>query len=159
MNLSPHFTLAELTRSEAATRGGFSNTPDAKATAALAALCNNVLEPLRVKLGKPIRINSGYRGPEANKAVSGSPTSQHCCKNGDAATDIEVDGMANLALAKLIIDLDLPFDQLILEFFSPTDPSAGWVHASHKAAGPNRREVLTAMKVDGKTVYSKGLPA
>jgi hypothetical protein len=69
--LSPHFTVAELTRSEAAARRGLDNTPPPDAIVNLRALCEKVLEPLRVAIGKPLRVNSGYRGPEANAAVGG----------------------------------------------------------------------------------------
>jgi zinc D-Ala-D-Ala carboxypeptidase len=40
-------------------------------------LCHFGLEPVRKKFGGPVRITSGYRSPERNKAVGGSPTSQH----------------------------------------------------------------------------------
>lgn len=155
MNLSPHFTLAELTRSEAATRGGFNNTPTAEETENLKALCATILEPVRAHFGKPMRINSGYRGPEANAAVGGASSSQHC--KGEAS-DFEIDGTANRALARAIIDMKLPFDQLILEFYVAGDPNSGWVHCSHKRSGTNRGEVLTAAKIQGKTVYTRGLP-
>jgi hypothetical protein len=155
MRLSPHFTLSELTRSEAATRGGFSNAPSAEATENLKALCEVILEPVRAHFGKPIRVNSGYRGPQANAAVGGATSSQHC--KGEAA-DFEIDSVANRDLVQAIVDLNLSFDQLILEFHVAGDPNSGWVHCSHKRNGINRHEVLTATKVQGKTVYSKGLP-
>lgn len=154
MNLSKHFTLSEMTRSEAATRLGVANTPPPEAVEALKALCENVLEPLRVAMGKPMRVNSGYRGPEANKAVGGSSSSQHC--KGEAA-DIEFDGFDNKKLAQKIIDMKLPFDQLILEFYKPGDPNSGWVHVSHKKGGKQRGEVIRAIKEDGKTKYVPGL--
>ena len=155
MNLSPHFTLAELTRSEAATRGGFSNTPSDEEIENLKALCETILEPIRAHFGKPIRVNSGYRGPEANKAVGGASSSQHC--KGEAV-DFEIDGVANRDLAQAIIDMKLQADQIILEFYVAGDPNSGWVHCSHKRSGTNRGEVLTAAKIQGKTVYTRGLP-
>lgn len=153
--LSPHFTLSELTRSEAATRGGFDNTPPPEAVEALRALCEKVLEPLRVAVGKPMRINSGYRGPEANKAVGGSATSDHCFGR---AADIEIDGFDNKKLAEKIVELGLPFKQLILEFYVPGDPNSGWVHVAYDAAAKTpKREVLRAVRQAGKTAYLKGL--
>lgn len=153
--LSPNFTLRELTRSEAAERQGIDNTPSPTQIENLKALCVNVLEPLRAHLGKPIAISSGYRGPEVNKLIGGSTTSQH--SKGEAA-DFEVFGMSNHALARTILTLGIPFGQLILEFYSPTDPSAGWVHVSY-SRGTNKGEVLTATRgPDGKTVYTQGLP-
>jgi hypothetical protein len=121
---------------------------------ALKALCEKVLEPLRVAMGKPMRVNSGYRGPEANKAVGGSSTSQH--SKGEAA-DIEFDGFDNKKLAQKIIDMKLPFDQLILEFYKDGDPNSGWVHVSHKRGGPQRGQVLRAVSEGGKTKYIPGL--
>lgn len=154
MQLSKNFTLSELCRSEAATRGGFSNTPGPEETESLKALCVNVLQPLRDAMGKAMRVNSGYRGPEANKAVGGSSSSQHC--KGEAA-DIEFDGFDNKKLAEKIVEMKLPFDQLILEFYKPGDPNSGWVHVSHKRSGKQRGEVLRAVSKGGKTVYEKGL--
>lgn len=154
VKLSKYFTLSEMTRSEAALRGGFDNTPGAEETANLTALCQNVLDPLREAKGKPIRVNSGFRGAEANRAVGGSSTSQHC--KGEAS-DIEIDGYDNKKLAQDIIEMKLPFDQIILEFYVPGDPNSGWVHVSHKRGGKQRGEVLSAVREGGKTVYKKGL--
>jgi zinc D-Ala-D-Ala carboxypeptidase len=155
IKLSAHFTMRELTRSDVAVRLGLENIPDADSATALEALCRHVLEPLRVHIKQPVSINSGFRSPSVNGAVGGASTSQHC--RGEAA-DIEVTGVSNVDLARMIIDLKLPFDQLILEFYKPGDPNSGWVHVSHKAGGNNRKEVLTVSKVSGKTVYTKGLP-
>jgi hypothetical protein len=155
VKLSSHFSLSELTRSEAATRGGFDNTPSPEAIAALKALCENVLEPLRVAVGKPMRINSGYRGPEANKAVGGSATSDHCFGR---AADIEIDGFDNKKLAQKIVDMGLPFKQLLLEFYVAGDPNSGWVHVAYDAAAKTpKREVLRVVRQNGKTAYLKGL--
>lgn len=154
MQLSKNFTLAEMSRSEAAARKGFDNTPPPEAVENLKALCVNVLQPLREKMGKAMRVNSAFRGVEANAAVGGSKTSQHC--KGEAA-DIEFDGFDNKALAALIVSMGLPFDQIILEFYKPGDPNSGWVHVSHRRNGPQRKEVLRAVSQNGKTVYLKGL--
>jgi hypothetical protein len=154
VKLSKFFSLSEMSRSEAAQRGGFDNTPGPDETASLTALCQKVLDPLREAKGKPIRVNSGYRGPDANKAVGGSATSQHC--KGEAA-DIEIDGYDNKQLAQDIISMKLPFDQLILEFYVPGDPNSGWVHVSHKREGKQRGEVLRAVREGGKTAYKPGL--
>jgi len=155
MKLSAHFSLSELTRSEAATRGGFDNTPPPEAIEALRALCEHVLEPLRVAVGKPLRINSGYRGPDANRAVGGASSSDHCYGR---AADVEIDGFDNKKLAQKIVDMKLPFKQLILEFYTPGDPNSGWVHVAYDdAAKTPKREVLRAVRQNGKTVYLKGL--
>lgn len=154
MQLSKNFNLTEMTRSEAASRGGFDNTPPPDAIESLKALCVNVLQPLRDAMGKPMRVNSAFRGEKANKAVGGSSSSQHC--KGEAA-DIEFDGFDNKKLAEKIVEMKLPFDQIILEFYKPGDPNSGWVHVSHKRGGKQRGEVLRAVSQNGKTVYLKGL--
>ena len=115
-------------------------------------LCNFILQPVRDQFG-PIRINSGYRSPALNKAVGGSKTSQHC--NGQAA-DFESSRISNPDLAKWIAK-NLTFDQLILEFYDGVDPNSGWVHCSYKLDGNNRGSTLTALRVNGKTQYKKGL--
>jgi zinc D-Ala-D-Ala carboxypeptidase len=154
MQLTKNFTVAELSRSEAATRKGVDNTPPPEAVENLRALAEKVLQPLRDAMGKPMRVNSAYRGPEANAAVGGSKTSQHM--TGEAA-DIEFDGFDNKLLAKKIVDMKLPFDQIILEFYKPGDPNSGWVHVSHKRGGPQRGQVLRAVSEAGKTKYLPGL--
>jgi hypothetical protein len=154
MQLTKNFSLSELTRSEAAARKGVDNTPPPEAVENLRALAEKVLQPLRDAVGKPMRVNSAYRGPEANKAVGGSKTSQHM--TGEAA-DIEFDGFDNKKLAEKIVAMKLNFDQLILEFYKPGDPNSGWVHVSHKRGGPQRGQVLRAVNEGGKTKYLPGL--
>lgn len=148
--LSPHFTLAEMTRTSVKA----DNTPPPEVVENLRALCVNVLEPLRVAMGKPMRVNSGFRSAAVNKAVGGSNTSQH--STGEAA-DIEFDGFDNKALAEKIVAMKLPFDQLILEGHKEGDPNSGWVHVSHKRSGKQRKQVLTATFVQGKPTYTPGL--
>ena len=125
-----HFTLKELTRSATAQLLGIDNTPPASAVTALHALVYNVLDPLRDAWGGPIKVNSGYRCPELNRAVGGTPTSQH--QRGEAA-DITVGSRAaNRSLLALIKRLDLPVDQCIDE------KGCRWIHVSHRT-GHNRR--------------------
>ena len=125
-----YFTIAELCRSATARRLGIDNTPPASAVKALTVLVDEVLDPLREAWGGPIRVNSGYRCPELNEAVGGTPTSQH--QRGEAA-DITVGSRsANRRLLALIKRLDLPVDQCIDE------KGCRWIHVSHRA-GRNRR--------------------
>ena len=77
MQLSPHFTLQELTRSATAERLGIPNAFTADVVDNLQRLCSEVLEPLRAHLGHPITINSGYRCSALNKAVGGVQNSFH----------------------------------------------------------------------------------
>lgn len=128
MKITKNFTLEEMTHSDTALRLRIDNQPDEEAQYALLALCENVLQPLRDRLGKPITINSGYRSIELNKSVGGSGTSQHC--KGEAA-DLSGDIKG---IFTTLIDSSLPFDQLIWE--------NTWVHISHRKNGYNRHQIL-----------------
>lgn len=152
MNLTKNFTLAEMTKSETALRHGIDNTPGEQEIAAMKLLAEKVLQPVRDHFGKGVKVNSGYRSPEVNSKVGGSRTSDHC--RGQAA-DIEIPGVANYDLAKWIVD-NLEFRQVILEFYTRGVPDSGWVHVSF-VAEDNKKQVLTAVKKDGKTVYLNGL--
>ena len=144
MNLSPHFSLAELTK----TSVRMDNTPPHDAIANLSRLCYDVLELVRKEF-VPVTVNSGYRSPAVNAAVGGSKTSQHM--TGHAA-DFEVRGVSNYDLACWVRD-NLKFSQLILECYKPGgDPNAGWVHCSFDPDN-NRMDVKT---FDGKN-YLPGL--
>lgn len=80
--LSPNFTLDEMVQSERAERDEEllkqQQEPLQHVVDSLRYLCRTTLQPLRDKLGFPIRITSGYRSPDVNRAVGGSATSQHC---------------------------------------------------------------------------------
>ena len=153
MKLSANFSVSELTRSQTATRKGIDNSPNDEQLANLRALCENVLQPIRDHFGKPVRISSGLRVPELNTAIGGSTTSDHC--KGMAA-DIEIPGVDNKELAEWI-GANLEFRQLILEFYTGI-PDSGWVHVSYNPSD-NKKQVLTATKQNGKTVYLNGLVA
>ena len=152
MQLSKNFTMAEFIKSDTATKLGIDNTPQGEHLENAKELFENVVQKVRDHFG-PTVLNSGYRCPELNEAVRGSKTSQHC--HGEAA-DIEVPGVANGELAQWIVE-NLDFDQVILEFYTPGQPSSGWVHVSYKADGTNRNKALTASRIDGKTVYTNGI--
>ena len=154
MNLSANFTLKELTKSDTATRLGLDNTPDDEALENLKTLCEKVLQPVRDHFGKSVTVNSAYRSPESNAAVNGSKSSDHC--KGMAA-DIEIVGIANADLAQWIMD-NLDYTQLILEFYTQGIPDSGWVHVSYDPDNL-KKQVLTAAKQGGKTVYLPGLVA
>jgi zinc D-Ala-D-Ala carboxypeptidase len=154
MKLTQNFSLSELTRSQTATRRGIDNQPNDEQLANLVALCECVLQPIRDHFGKSVRISSGLRVPELNAAIGGSTTSDHC--RGMAA-DIEVPPVDNLELARWIEGSGLAFRQLILEYYDGT-PDSGWIHVSYDPAD-NKRQVLTATKQGGKTVYLNGLVA
>jgi len=73
--LSEHFTLAELIKSETAERKGIDNMPTDALLPKLKRLCVELLEPIRLHYGQPIRPNSSYRGVVLNAKVGGSPKS------------------------------------------------------------------------------------
>ena len=137
MKLSGHFSLAELTKSQTAVRKGIDNKPTLDHIENLTELCTHVLEPTRRNFGKPMVISSGYRSEELCEAIGSSKNSQHA--KGEAA-DFEMFGVDNKELAKYIKN-NLVFDQLILEFYNPDDPSSGWVHCSYSKE-ENRKQSL-----------------
>jgi len=154
MNLTKNFTLEEMIKSETALRHGMDNTPGENEIGNLKLLCEKVLQPVRDHFGKGVKVNSGFRHPDVNSKVGGSRTSDH---TRGQASDIEIPGVPNAELAEWIKD-NLEFRQLILEFYTPGVPDSGWVHVSY-VADDNKKEVLTATKKDGKTVYLPGLVA
>lgn len=149
MNLSTHFTLSELTKSQDAIRRGIDNTPTGSDINSLILVCENILEPVRKRYGIPFKPSSGYRSIALNEAVGGSKTSQHCFGQ---AVDFEVPGVSNFELASWIAQ-NLSFDQLILEFYKQGELNSGWVHCSYVGIGKNRKQCKT---FDGKQ-YIGGL--
>lgn len=149
MQLSKNLVLAEVTRSETAKRRGISNMPTPEHLENFKKLAENVFQPIRDHFGKPIHISSGYRSAALNKAVGGSSSSQHC--TGEAI-DIDMDGtdITNAQIFNFIKD-NLNFDQLIWEF--GTDANPDWVHVSYESTGKQRKQILKAKKVGGKTTY------
>lgn len=141
-----YFTIQELTYSDTAKVKHINNTPSKEAVYNLTKLIEAILDPLRELYGKPINVSSGYRCDALNKAVHGSSTSQHKCLGRSAAADIYVkntDGSVNTSETRKLYDLlvthDLPFDQIILEKGTMTNPQ--WVHVSYDETR-GRREKL-----------------
>jgi len=154
MNLTKNFTLAEMVKSDTALRHDMDNTPGEVEIENLRVLCEKVLQPVRDHYGRGVKVNSGFRHPEVNAAVGGSKTSDHC--KGQAA-DIEIPGVPNADLAKWITE-NLDFTQVILEFYTQGVPDSGWVHVSYDPQNL-KKQALTAVKQNGKTVYLNGLVA
>ena len=148
MQLSKHFTLEEMEKSQTATRKGIKNKAGSGEIKNLGDLCYEVLEPVRAKFDRPVTITSGYRSPELSEAIGSKATSQHCLGE---AVDFEIAGVSNLQVA-LWLTNNVNFDQCILEFWTG-EASSGWIHVSYKD-GSNRKQVLT---YDGKS-YTNGLP-
>lgn len=150
MQLSENLSLAEVIRSETAKRKGVSNMPTPEHIENFKKLAANIFQPIRAHFGKPIHISSGYRSAELNKAIGGASSSQHC--TGEAI-DIDMDGtdITNAQIFEFIKN-NLEFDQLIWEFGTKSNPD--WVHVSYESTGKQRKQILIATKVNGKTVYS-----
>lgn len=133
MNLSPNFSLQELTHSDSAVRHGWENNPDANEINNLTRLAD-LLEQVRKVIGKPIMINSAYRSKIVNDSVGSKDTSQH--RIGCAA-DIRVSGMTPKEVCETIKSSEIQFDQLIREFDS-------WTHISvpNKSTDTPRNQML-----------------
>lgn len=117
MNLTPNFTLEELTHTD---HREFDNTPNEAELANLYRLAD-FLEQVKVVIGgKPIIVNSAFRSAEVNRAVGSTDKSQH--RRGCAA-DIRVPGMTPDQVVSAIIGSGLPYDQVIREFDR-------WTHVS-----------------------------
>ena len=141
-NLSPNFTLEELTISQTAAREGIDNTPGKDERRNLRTLAR-FLEQVRSELGdQPIVINSGYRSPALNAAIKGSKTSAHM--KGLAADLIVPSHGTVLQTAKAIAASGLPFDQLIYEM--------SWIHIGLPSDGQTPRQELLSYGAQKKYV-------
>jgi hypothetical protein len=152
MQLSEHLSLAEVTRSDMAKRRGISNMPTPEHLENFKKLAENIFEPIRKHFGVPIFVSSGYRSKALNTAIGGSLSSQHCLGQ---ALDLDMDGTKNGVTNKMVFDYikaNLNFDQLIWEFGTKDNPD--WVHVSYNPSGKQRKQILNAVKVGGKTTYT-----
>ena len=140
MNLTPHFTLEELTITD---HRELENTPNETELANLKRLAE-FLETVKTVLGgKPIMVNSAFRSKAVNDAVGSKDTSQH--RIGCAA-DIRVPGVTPDEVVKAIIASGIGYDQVIREFDR-------WTHISIPNAGAPRKQALIIDKA-GTRVYS-----
>ena len=147
MNLSRNFTLSELIKSDTAIRKGINNNPNAEQIEKLKELCENILQPVRDHFGR-VKITSGFRSVELCMAIGSSANNQHAKAE---AADFECVGVDNAELADWIKD-NLPYDQLIVEYYTPGEPNSGWIHCSYIPDQP-RASYLWAYKSEGKTKY------
>lgn len=152
--VSKNISEAEAFKSVKAIKLGIDNTTkDSEILANMSYVANNVFEPLRKHFNRAIGISSFYRSFALNKALKGSKTSQHL--TGEAM-DIDADifgGISNKEIFEWIKD-NLDFHQLIAEF-PDVNGNPQWVHVSLKRNGKNKKEVLRAKSIGGKTVYEK----
>lgn len=147
MNITKDFTKFELIDSPTAREQKIDNTPTPEAMQALTSLAEDVLQPARDALGVPILVSSGYRSPELNRAVGGSPTSQHM--RGEAV-DVRCASGADTARLFFYLLERGGFDQLIWE--NGTDLAPHWIHVSYKRGGGNRGQAF-------RLRYGRRLPA
>jgi zinc D-Ala-D-Ala carboxypeptidase len=147
--ISKHISYKEGVVSFTALRLGIDNEPTGYHRTNMEILAEKVFEPLRKWVGKPIKINSFYRGPELNKAIGGSSKSQHC--EGRAMDIDDTYGHKTNAEMYEYIKANLDFDQMIWEF--GTDENPAWIHVSYVSEDSNRNRCLKAYKEDGKTKY------
>lgn len=146
MNLTSSFTVAEFEFSETAARHGIDNTMPLGAIENARRLCKHILQPCRDEWLRPIYITSGYRSPELNRRIRGARNSQHM---QGLAVDFVVRGWTPKEICDRMIDMDLPVDQLILEF-------GKWVHVSWSPEP--RGQLLTAYKSPtNRTKYAQGI--
>ena len=150
MNLSPHFTLEELTFSQKAARLGIDNTPSPAVIAYLTKLCDLLLEPARVILETvaghpvPLHVDSGYRSPDLNADVGGDPHSAHM--EGRAADVIPI-GMPLHQAFDALRSNGLPFDRIIIE-------CNAWLHMAIPVDGAEPRRIAeTAAGGPGRWTY------
>jgi hypothetical protein len=155
--ISKNISYREATKSATAARRGIENKPTDFQLANMKMVAEKIFQPLREHHGKPIAITSFLRSVELNKAIGGSKTSQHLQggENGkeEGAIDIDADvydnGITNADIFRYIMN-NLQFDQLIWEFGDDNEPD--WVHASYRKDA-NRKQLLQAKRIDGKTQY------
>src|SRR5262249_33029383 len=124
-NLSPHFTLQEMTYSNTAIQQGINNTPSSDQIKQLKALCELTLEGVRKLCGEnPVIVSSGFRSPQLNAAVGGASNSAHMY---GCAADITISGFGNpKQICQLVQQhlVPLRIDQLIWEY----PAGSQWVH-------------------------------
>lgn len=144
-----YFTLEELVSSPTAKRFGIDNTPSESIKYALLELVKNVLDPLREEWGAPIIVTSGYRCVQLNAKVGGARSSQHVYGQAADIRTLSDRPSDNKKLRDLLIELNLPYDQLIDEY------GCDWIHVSHRSH--NRGQLLSAIRKNGATVYVAGV--
>ena len=155
MKLSKHLSVKEATYSATAIKHGINNQPNIGQLEVLKAMALKVFEPCRKFVGGPLKVTSGYRGPELNKRIGGSLSSDHTISDHEtAALDLDCDVFGGKTNAELFhyIKERLEFKQLIWEFGDEYNPN--WVHVSYSTNPKfNKHEVLIAKRKGGRTVY------
>jgi hypothetical protein len=142
MNLSPHFTLDELTHTD---HREIDNSPNQSEIENLQRLANFLEEVKTVLGGKPVMISSGFRCKALNDAVGSKDSSQH---RVGCAADFRVPGMTPDEVVRAIIASGIGYQQIIREFDR-------WTHISvpNQADETPRRQALIIDK-QGTRVFT-----
>ena len=136
MQLSDHFTLEELVRSDTAIRLDINNTPDENAIENLKILANG-LEKVRSELNnKPMNITSGYRSKDSSWHVLGLAADFHSPSYGDIQS-----------VMKKIVDSDIEYQQIIEEYNS-------WIHISFPPLNQKAKKEKLIINKSGVSYYS-----
>lgn len=141
-DISKNFSFSEFENSKKAKEKEIDNSiPNDSVKKSIKALVDNVLQPLRDALECTVIITSGYRCKDLNELVGGVETSQH--RKGEAS-DIRSPFFSSLEIARKAVELELPYDQLILY--------PDFVHVSHKLNGKQRGRVLYNKRYNGEKI-------
>ena len=115
-------------------------------------VANTCFEPLREWWGKALGVSSFFRCEHLNVAIGSNKTSQHIKGEAiDIDADIYNNGISNRTIFDWLKD-NVSFDQLIMEY-PDKKGEPRWVHISWKLHGGNRKEILIARRVNGRTTY------
>lgn len=135
----PNFTLSEFLASDTARRKHIDNFPSWQDVHNLTELVSTIVQPLRSAWGSGIRVTSGYRCPELNKAVGGSATSAHL--RGQACDLQPINGQFarfTLFAQEFLTKNGIPFDQLLIE----SNGRDQWLHIGlYSSKGEQRRQI------------------
>lgn len=140
MKLTDHFTLEEMIVSNKAYELGIDNMPPDVIIKNLKRLANK-LEEIRMLFNKPVKVSSGFRCIQLNRAIGSSDTSQHVA---GCAADFHIDGFSPRYIVNMIIHSGIEFDQLIEEHLD----GRSWVHISIPLEGKSHRK--QALIIDDK---------
>ncbi|MGV8130732.1 MAG: D-Ala-D-Ala carboxypeptidase family metallohydrolase [Candidatus Pacearchaeota archaeon] len=148
-NISAHITYKEAVYSFKASQMGLINVPNDEQLANMKLVAEMCFEPIRLWYNRPLKINSFFRSPEVNKAVNGSPTSDHM--KGCSIDFTAVSPEENLKIFNFIKE-NIIYDQVIAEGCEGN--GCEWIHISYRK-GMNRNQALKMKKINGVTTYYK----
>lgn len=132
IRLSEHFTLDEMTKSVTAIKEHIINAPSQEIIDNLKFLCQNVLEPTRQKIGRPLIVTSGYRSKSLNKAVGGVSTSYHV---KGLAADLQISSLEDGRKLCTILNNQSYTDLVLLEH----SKTSKWVHVQARKQNPRHK--------------------